>query len=207
MRMGRKEDFMYIKLYVTEEEKAQLEKIAMQRKLSLSRLCYEQMIPLLHNSLSDATPAPITQKRSKNYTHVTSLHLSDSEYTMLTQKAGGTPLSKYIRNVILYQCEPIRIEVYTEDIAALSIKVSGYIEQLHNFIAALAIRRQLYEADYERLIQIVNDTKTALKEAASAVKANRSSIRASGVRILRKEIQKAVESLQSAGGVTHDRHL
>ena len=198
---------MYIKLYVTEEEKAQLEKIAMQRKLSLSRLCYEQMIPLLHNSLSDATPAPTTPKRSKNYTHVTSLHLSDSEYTMLTKKAGGTPLSKYIRNIILYQCEPIRIEVYTEDIAALSIKVSGYIEQLHNFIAALAIRRQLYEADYERLIQIANDTKTALKEAAGAAKANRSSIRASGVRILRKEIQKAVESLQPAGGVTHDRHL
>ena len=198
---------MYIKLYVTEEEKAQLEKIAMQRKLSLSRLCYEQMIPLLHNSLADAEPAPIKQKRSRNYTHVTSLHLSDSEYAMLTKKAGGTPLSKYIRNVILYQCEPIRIEVYTEDIAALSIKVSGYIEQLHNFIAALAIRRQLYEADYERLIQIANDTKTALKDAAGAAKANRSSIRASGVRILRKELQRAVETLQFAGGATHDRHL
>lgn len=198
---------MYIKLYVTEEEKAQLEKIAIQRKLSLSRLCYEQIIPLLHNSLADAEPAPIEQKRSKKYTHVTSLHLSDSEYAMLTKKAGGTPLSKYIRNLILYQCEPIRIEVYTEDIAALSIKVSGYIEQLHNFIAALAIRRQLYEADYERLIQIANDTKTTLKEAAGAAKANRSSIRASGIRILRKEIQRAVEALQSAGGATHDRHL
>lgn len=198
---------MYIKLYVTEEEKAQLEKIAMQRKLSLSRLCYEQMIPLLHNSLADATPAQTTQKRSRNYTHVTSLHLSDNEYVMLTKKAGGTPLSKYIRNIILYQCEPIRIEVYTEDIAVLSIKVSGYIEQLHNFIAALAIRRQLYEADYERLIQIANDTKTALKEAAGVTKANRASIRASGIRILRKEIQKAVENLQSEGGASNDRHL
>lgn len=198
---------MYIKLYVTEEEKAQLEKIAIQRKLSLSRLCYEQIIPLLHNSLADAAPAPIEQKRSRNYTHVTSLHLSDNEYAMLTKKAGGTPLSKYIRNIILYQCDPIRIEVYTEDIAALSIKVSSYIEQLHNFIAALAIRRQLYEADYERLIQIANDTKTALKDAASAAKANRSSIRASGIRILRKEIQKAVDTLQSTGGVTHDRYL
>ena len=198
---------MYIKLYVTEEEKAQLEKIAMQRKLSLSRLCYEQIIPLLHNSLADATPAPTTQKRSKNYTHVTSLHLSNSEYAMLTKKAGGTPLSKYIRNVILYQCEPIRIEVYTEDIAALSIKVSGYIEQLHNFIAALAIRRQLYEADYDRLIQIANDTKTALKEVAGVAKANRAFIRASGIRIMRKEIQKAVEKLQSEGGTSNDRHL
>lgn len=198
---------MYIKLYVTDEEKAQLEKIAMQRKLSLSRLCYEQMIPLLHNSLSDAAPAPTTQKRSKNYTHVTSLHLSDSEYTMLIKKARGTPLSKYIRSILLYQCEPIRIEVYTEDIAALLIKVSGYIEQLHNFIAALAIRRQLYEADYERLIQIANDTKTALKEAAGVAKANRASIRASGIRIMRKEIQKAVEKLQSEGGTCNDRHL
>lgn len=183
---------MYIKIYVTEEEKARLETIAKNRKVPLSRLCYEQMIPLLHNSLADSIPIQTAGTNHEPLTKVITLHLSSSEYDALTKRAKGTPLSKYIRTALLYRSEPVQIEVYTEDISILTMKVSGYIEQLHNFIAGLAIRRQLYEADYARLIQIANDTKTALREAANYAKANRSSIRASGVRILRKEIKQAV---------------
>ena len=73
------------------------------------------------------------------------------------------------------------------------MQVSGYIQRLYSFIAALAIRQQLYEADYNHLIQIANDTQKALRDVANYAKANRSSIRAAGVRILRKEIKKAVE--------------
>ena len=71
--------------------------------------------------------------------------------------------------------------------------MSGYIQRLYSFIAALAIRQQLYEPDYNHFLQIANDTQKALRVIANYVKANRSSIRASGVRILRKEIKKAVE--------------
>lgn len=190
---------MYIKVYVSEEEKAQLEAIAKKRKIALSKLCYEQIIPLLHNPFADSVYIQPNGTDRENCTEIVTLHLSSSEYTALMKKANGTPLSKYIRNTLLYRSEPIRIEVYTDDISILTMKVSGYIEQLHNFIAALAIRRQLYEADYERLIQIANDTKTALQDAAKYTKANRSSIRASGVRILRKEIKKALEIQLSAG--------
>lgn len=73
------------------------------------------------------------------------------------------------------------------------MQVSGYIQKLYRFIAALAIRQQLYEADYNHLIQIAIDTQKALRDVANYAKANRSSIRAAGVRILRKEIKKAVE--------------
>lgn len=184
---------MYIKVYVTEEEKTQLETIAKDRKVPLSRLCYEQVIPLLHNPLADSVFTQTDGSNREPITEIITLHLSNSEYAALVNRAKGTPLSKYIRNTMLYRSEPVRIEVYTEDISILTMKVSGYIEQLHNFIAALAIRRQLYEADYERLIQIANDTKSALRDAANYAKANRSSIRASGVRILRKEIKKAIE--------------
>ena len=45
-------------------------------------------------------------------------------------------------------------------------------------------------------VQLDEIVETALRDAANYAKANRSSIRASGVRILRKEIQKAVEKLQ-----------
>lgn len=191
---------MYIKLYVTEEEKAQLDVIAKKRKVALSRLCYEQVIPLLHNPLTDSISSQPDGTDRERITEIVTLHLSSSEYAALIKKAKGTPLSRFIRNTLLYRSEPIRIEVYTDDISILTMKVSGYIEQLHNFIAALAIRRQLYEADYERLIQIANDTKTALRDAANYAKANRSSIRASGIRILRKEIKKAVEQLHSETG-------
>ena len=54
--------------------------------------------------------------------------------------------------------EPIHIEVYTEDISTLTLKVSGYIQRLYSSISALAIRQQLYKADYNYLIQIANDT-------------------------------------------------
>lgn len=184
---------MYIKLYVSEEEKAKLEAIAKKKNMALSRLCYEQVIPLLHSPLTDSLSIQTNEKDREPITEIITLHLSSSEYNALAKRAKGTPLSKYIRNTLLYRSEPIRIEVYTEDISILTMKVSGYIEQLHNFIAALAIRRQLYEADYERLIQIANDTKTALRDAANYAKANRSSIRSSGIRILRREIKKAVE--------------
>ena len=196
---------MYIKLYVSEEEKAKLEAIAKKRNIALSRLCYEQVVPLLHNPLSDAAITKSDQTVPENCTKIVSLHLTDSEYASLVKRAKGTPLSRYLRRTLLNNYEPIRIEIYTEDISALTMKVSAYIDQLHNFIAGLAIRRQLYETDYERLIQIANDTKIALRDAANYAKANRSSIRASGVRILRKEIQKAVEKL--LGGLMYDRYL
>ena len=46
---------MYIKMYVTEEEKKQLEQIAQRKQIPLSKLCYEQIIPLLHNPMKDST--------------------------------------------------------------------------------------------------------------------------------------------------------
>ena len=199
---------MYIKIYLSEPEKQKLEAIAKQKDVSVSKLCREQLKPLLSgNALSAEQSTTDNSNHLQRYTQYVKVYFTEAEYQALLSEAKKMPLSRYARKEFLTRRNPINITVYTEDIATLSIKVSGYIEQLHNFIAALAIRRQLYEADYERLIQIANDTKTALKDAAGAVKANRSSIRASGVRILRKEIQKAVETLQSAGGVTHDRHL
>lgn len=181
---------MYIKLYLTEQEKLQLEELAGQKQISVSRLCHDRIFPL-----TSALPCSSIRKESdrEKYNQSVRVYFTDSEYASLLSDAKGVPLSRYIRKEFLSRREPVQISVYTDDISALTMKVSGYIEQLHNFIAALAIRRQLYEADYERLIRIASDTQTAIREAANYAKANRSSIRASGVRILRKEIEKAVK--------------
>lgn len=184
---------MYIKMYVTEDEKKQLEQIAHRKKIPLSKLCYEQVLPLLHNPMKDSIISLPNQTECEKCTHPVTLHLSNSEYDTLMKKANGSPLSRYVRNALLYRNEPIRIEVCTEDISALFIQVSGYIQKLHNFIATLAIRHQLYEADYNHLIQIANDTQKALRDVANYAKTNRSSIYAAGVRILRQEIKKIVE--------------
>lgn len=203
---------MYIKLYLSAHEKKRLEDIAAVKKVSVSRLCYEQVLPLLSGSFFTVDDFSNGNEDCNNdiikYDRCVKVYFTDNEYQHLLKGAKGIPLSRYMRNLYLSRLEPVEIYIYTDDISALNMKVSGYIEQLHNFIAALAIRRQLYEADYNRLIQIADDTKNALRDVANFTKANRASIRASGVRILRKEIKKALEKqLVGKDGVSNDSHL
>lgn len=191
---------MYIKVYLSEQEKKQLEDIAGRKKVSVSKLCYEQLAPLLSAPL--AIPNNVKEEPAQiKFNNRVPVYFSEKEHQALLSDAKGISLSSYLRKEFLSRREPVRISVYTDDISVLTLKVSRYIDQLNNFIAALAIRRQLYDADYERLIRIADDTKTALRDAATYAKANRNSIRASGVRILRKEIKKAVEKLQGGDEV------
>jgi len=203
---------MYIKLYLSEQEKKRLEDIATVKKVSVSKLCYEQVLPLLSGSFLSVNNFEGDTGGSNDdnlkYNRCVKVYFSDKEYQALLKGAKGMPLSRYMRNLYLSRLEPVEISVYTDDISALTMKVSGYIEQFHNFIAALAIRRQLYEADYNRLIQIADDTKRALRDVATFTKANRASIRASGVRILRKEIKKVLgKHLAGKDGDIRDSHM
>ena len=170
-----------------------MESIAKSRGISLSWLCYGQIVPLLSDPLELSPEGRTGSKNSLKLNRCVKVYFTDSEYQELLTASKGLPLSRFIRKEYLSRKEPVVISVYTDDISALAVKVSAYIEQLNNFIAALAIRRQLYEADYQKLIQITNDTQIALKEVATYTKNNRKSIRAAGVRILRKEIHRAVQ--------------
>ena len=185
---------MYIKLYVTRQEKEQLENIAAKRQISLSKLCYEKISVLLSNPLEISTDKHMTTTNSQKLDHCVKVYFTETEYQSLLSSAKGIPLSRYMRREYFSHKEPVTISIYTNDISTLTLKVSAYIEQLNNFIAAMAIRRQLYESDYQKLIQLVSDTQTALRDAATYARANRKSIRSSGVRILRKEIKKALEN-------------
>lgn len=197
---------MYIKLYISQYEKEQLESIADSKGISLSKLCYEQITPLLADNLLQPYEAQSQDNGdSQNLSRCVKVYFTDKEYRKLLSSSKGMPLSRFIRKEYLSRKEPIIISVYTDDISALAVKVSAYIEQLNNFIAALALRNQLYEADYQRLIQIANNTQTALKDVAVHTKNNRKSIRASGVRILRKEIQSAILKSQKTSTKGSDR--
>ncbi len=84
---------MYIKVYVFEKEKQQLESIAAKRKVPLSKLCYDLIYPLLSNPLTDALifleKPPMDEKSTESVT----IHLTPPELRTLIQKADGIALS------------------------------------------------------------------------------------------------------------------
>jgi len=92
------------------------------KKIPLSKLCHAHVISLLHNPMKDSTIYLLVQTNWEKCTHSVTLHLSDSEYDTLTKRANGSPLSRYIRSILLYRSETIHIEVYTEEISILTCK-------------------------------------------------------------------------------------
>ncbi len=183
---------MYVKVYMSDQEKTTLSRLAEKRGLALSQLIYAQLLPLLHDEAEDmaafdtlsdiAEPAAITQTLT--------LHLSGPEMSLLQKQAKGTPLSVYVRYLLFKTRTPAVIEIVSDDIAALSLMVSSYLEQLRNFAAALYVRNELFDADRNRLMEIAANTETALRQAAAHTWTNRKAIRASGSRWLRKELKR-----------------
>lgn len=205
---------MYIKLYLTRQEKTQLDVLAKQKQMSVSKLCHDRVFPLQDLegvdlpqikesilSIQEEVPPSLTDETQKSYSsrtcsHSVKVYFTESEFASLQSDAKGLPLSRFIRKEFLSRKEPVKILVDTDDISFLTMKVSAHTERLNNLIASLALQQQLCESDYEQLLQIASETEKALRDAATYAKANRTSIRASGVRILRKEIRRVLEKLQ-----------
>ncbi len=185
---------MYVKVYMTEQEKETLSGLADKRGLALSHLIYERLLPLLHDNAEEAAAFDTLSSRvtpgRNNLTETLTLHLSRPEVRLLQELAKGTPLSVYVRYLLFQTQTPAVIEVDAEDIAALTLTVSAYLEQLRNFAAGLYVRNELYDADRNRLLEIAAKTETALRQTAAYTKANRQSIRASGSRWLRRELKR-----------------
>lgn len=185
---------MYIKVYVTEPEKEALSKLAEKKNTSLSKLIHSHILPLIHDDLADmaafdALEPDLDAALDKTCT----LHLTGTEYALLQKQSGGTPLSVYIRYLIFRSRSPAIVEIASDDISALTLKVSAFLEQLRNFTAALYIRNELHDADRNRLMEIAANTEKALRQTAAYTKANRASIRASGVRWLKKELRRILK--------------
>lgn len=185
---------MYVKVYMTEQEKETLSGLANKRGLALSHLIYERLLPLLHDKAEEAAAFDTLSSRvtpgRDNLTETLTLHLSRPEVMLLQELAKGTPLSVYVRYLLFQTQTPAVIQVESEDIAALTLTVSVYLEQLRNFAAGLYVRNELYDADRNRLLEIAAKTETALRQTAAYTKANRQSIRASGSRWLRRELKR-----------------
>lgn len=185
---------MYVKVYMTEQEKETLSGLADKKGLALSHLIYERLLPLLHDKAEETATfntlsSRVTSDRD-NLTETLTLHLSRPEIRLLQELAKGTPLSVYARYLLFQTQTPAVIQVESDDIAALTLTVSAYLEQLRNFAAALYVRNELYDADRNRLMEIATRTEAALRQTAAYTKANRQSIRASGNRWLKQELKR-----------------
>ena len=185
---------MYVKVYMTEQEKETLSGLADKKGLALSHLIYERLLPLLHDRAEEAAAFDTLSNRvtsgRDNLTEALTLHLSRPEVRLLQDLAKGTPLSVYVRYLLFQTQTPAVIQIDADDIAALTLTVSAYLEQLRNFAAALYVRNELYDADRNRLMEIATKTETTLRQTAAYTKANRQSIRASGNRWLRRELKR-----------------
>lgn len=184
---------MYVKVYMSEPERDTLSRLAERKGVALSQLIYSRLLPLLHDEVADMVAFDSLKEEDAALCQTLTLHLTQAEYALLQRQARGTPLSVYIRYLVFSRPLPVVLEIGSDDLAALSLKVSTYLEQLRNFIAALYIRNELYDADRNRLLEIASATETALRQAANYTKANRSSIRSSGLRWLRKELKRILK--------------
>lgn len=186
---------MYVKVYMTEQEKETLARLAEKRGLALSQLIYARLLPLLHDEAEDMAAFGTLSDAAEQtaVTQTLTLHLTEPEMSLLQKQAKGTPLSVYVRYLLFKTRTPAMIEIASDDIAALSLMVSAYLEQLRNFAAALYVRNELFDADRNRLMEIAANTEAALRQAAAYTKADRKAIRASGSRWLRKELKRILK--------------
>ena len=106
---------MYIKIYLSEQEKQQLETIADQKDVSVSKLCREQLKPLLSGStlLAEQSTAA-NSDHLQRYTQYVKVYFTEAEYQSLLSEAKRMPLSRYVRKEFLSRRNPINIMVLIE---------------------------------------------------------------------------------------------
>lgn len=175
---------MNINFYVSKEEKEALQLLADMEGKSLSEYIHEKLMPYIHNRLSeyDTFMNYDYTKQFEPRTRDVRLKITEKEYQILMSQAKGIHLATYIR-YLLFQCQkPVSIEIYSEDIEFLCMRVSDYHVQLQNFISALYLRNELCDSDRKRLLEIARSTQLALRDVASITRANRNAIRSNGTR-------------------------
>lgn len=183
---------MFVKVYLSKAEKDKLTEIAKRKNMPISKLCYEQLAPLIHQGYLN--PSENNKQEPALATRVIKVYLTDSDYQTLLHRANGTALSVYIRLLILDNHEPIVIEISTDDILELSATISAYLTKFYNTIGELKYRDHLYEQDIQKLLSLAENTQSAIEAVAKTSIANRKSIRNSGVRYLKKKLNALLQS-------------
>lgn len=182
-----------IKLYLNSEDKEQLEALAAGKNLSLSAYIRETLkkeLPKKEKKVIDRdeiAPGGLKEKSIKIY-------LTEAEYNAIKAEAGEMSVSTYFRNFILDKASGKYIfEIKTDDITELNETMAEINMHIDGFIGALRFRNDIYQADIDRLVDLLAKVNEAVTTLSKDVYNNREITRKNAKKDLKARIKKVVK--------------
>lgn len=181
----------HIKVNVSKYEKSQIEDLARQHQMSTSAFVKSQLEPILHDK--DDVSAPY-EYEAGDRDHCIKVPVSQRELTTIKEKAGARTLAAYMRDTALNGSKTIRVEVYDDDIVDLIHRIQPQIDTIFGVVKALQLQKQLQPVQYMRLEGLLNDISKDIRSMVSNVRKNRTSIRQTRLRELRRRCNTAIKT-------------
>lgn len=182
--------YPFVKVNLTSEEKQKIDTLARQNNLSTSAFVKNQLASVLNTDVADIICEQPLQKRDIRI----SVMLSKQELDTIKQKAGHKPLSSYIRTSALNGSKVIKIDVYDDDVTELIHNIQPEIISIYNVISALHIQNRLHDSQYKQLESLLTDILKSIRNTSSLIINNRTSLRNTRLRELRRRCNNAVKT-------------
>lgn len=191
--MSTKKNDTQIKLYLNAEDKEQLETLAASKNVSLSayiRDVLKKELPKKEKKVidkEDITPGGLKEKSIKIY-------LTEAEYKAIKEEAGDMSISTYFRNFILDKASGKYIfEIKTDDITELNETMAEINMHIDGFIGALRFRNDIYQADIDRLAQLLESANEQISTVSKQIYDNREITRKNAKKDLKARMKKIVK--------------
>ena len=182
--------YPFIKVNLTAEEKQKIDTLARQNNLSTSAFVKNQLASVLNTDTADVMFEQPLQKRD----HRITVLLSQQELDTIKQKAGHKTISSYIRNSALNGSKVIKIDVYDDDVTELIHDIQPQISAIYNILSALHVQNKLHDSQYKQLENLLVDILKDIRSTASLIINNRTSLRNTRLRELRRKCNNAIRS-------------
>lgn len=182
--------YPFIKVNLTSEEKQKIDTLARQNNLSTSAFVKNQLASVLNTDVADIICEQPLQKRDIRI----GVMLSKQELDTIKQKACHKPLSAYFRTSALNGSKVIKIDVYDDDVTELIHNIQPQIISIYNVISALHIQNRLHDSQYKQLESLLTDILKNIRNTSSLIINNRTSLRNTRLRELRRRCNNAVKT-------------
>lgn len=183
--------YPFIKVNMTQAEKDRISDLAKQNHRSVSAFVKDQIAPLLRAEEFADVPYSYEADDRK---HVMRVPVSQKEFATIRAKAGDQTIAAYVRDTALSGKKTIRVEVYDDDIVDLMHRVQPQIDAIFGIAKALQLQKQLQPAQFARLDALLSDIQRDIRSVTADVRENRSSIRQTRLRELRRRCDYAMKT-------------
>lgn len=182
----------HIKVNVTQEEKDRIDELARKSNISSSAFVKRQIATFLQEDI-DVIDTPYEYEVAGR-NHVVRVPVSQNELEIIKEKAGNRTIAAYMRDVGLNGSKVLRIEVYDDDIVDLMHRIQPQIDSIFGIVRALKIQKRLNDAQYLRLENLLESIASDIRGTVSIVRKNRTSIRQTRLRELRRRCKASIET-------------